>query len=55
MGKLIQRRNHIAHEGDRESYRASGKKLRKIDEAYARSSIDFVNDLVQRIEVAFPR
>lgn len=54
MANFIQRRNQIGHEGDRESSRRSGKKLRKIDRKYARRSVDFAKDLVQRIENAFP-
>jgi hypothetical protein len=51
---FIKRRNQIAHEGDRESARNSGKKLRAIDQQYAKDCIDFVTDLVNRVEHAFP-
>jgi len=54
MKDLVRRRNQIAHEGDRESSRKSGKKLRGIDLTYAQSSMDFAQSLVQRIENAFP-
>lgn len=53
MDKYIRRRNQIAHEGDRQSSRRSGKKLRPIDRPYAQSSINFVKELVTRIEKSF--
>ena len=52
---LVKRRNQIAHEGDREQSRRSGKKLRDIDRQYVVDSIQFVRDLVGKIESAFPR
>jgi hypothetical protein len=51
---LVQRRNHIAHEGDRECSRRSGKRLRPIDKAYAHNSVAFVKGIIDRIEKAFP-
>lgn len=55
MRQFVQRRNQIAHEGDRESSRKSGKKLRAIDRPYVKSCVDFVKDLIARVEKAFPR
>lgn len=55
MASQVQRRNQIAHEGDRDPSRSGGKKLRPIDPKYAQGCIDFVKDLVTRIEVAFPK
>ena len=52
---FVTRRNQIAHEGDRESSRRSGKRLRPIDRNYAQECIDFIKDLVGRVETAFPR
>ena len=54
MKTFIHRRNQIAHEGDRETSRKSGKKLRIINRAFAQSAVYFSKDLVQRIENAFP-
>jgi hypothetical protein len=53
LSKYVKRRNQIAHEGDREGSRRSGKKLRSISRAYADDCIRFVKDLVSRIETAF--
>lgn len=50
----VKRRNQIAHEGDRESSRRSGKKLRKIDYRYTHNCFIFAMDLVEKIEFAFP-
>ncbi len=55
MARHVKRRNQIAHEGDRESSRNSGKRLRAMDKTYAESCIKFVRQLVGRIEKAFPR
>ena len=55
LDAYVDRRNKIAHEGDRETSRRSGKKLRKIDRGYARDCVDFIADLVGRIETAFPK
>jgi hypothetical protein len=52
---LIKRRNQIAHEGDREQPRKSGKKVRRITRDYVEESITFATDLVQKIENVFPR
>ncbi len=52
---LVKRRNQIAHEGDREQHRNSGKKLRKIDRAEADSAVAFAKDLVAKFEAAFPK
>jgi hypothetical protein len=54
MQRIIKRRNQIAHEGDRESSRKSGKKLRGIDRKTASDCATFVRQLVDRIEKAFP-
>ena len=54
MHDLIQRRNQISHEGDRQSSRRSGKELRPINRSYASWSVDFVKKLVGKIENAFP-
>jgi len=48
------RRNQVAHEGDRESSRKSGKKLRAIDRQYAKDCMEFAKNLVAKIEHAFP-
>lgn len=55
FGALIKRRNQIAHEGDREQSRKSGKKVRNITRAYLVESIAFASEIVERIETAFPR
>jgi hypothetical protein len=54
FNSLIKRRNQIAHEGDREQSRKSGKKLRPIDRAFVDDAIKFTRELVQRVEIAFP-
>lgn len=54
MKDFVYRRNQIAHEGDREASRRSGKRLRSINRPYAEKSVVFVKDLIQRIEKAFP-
>jgi RiboL-PSP-HEPN len=54
MREFIRRRNQIAHEGDRQSSRKSGKKLRGINRAFAQNTVDFSKELVRRIENAFP-
>lgn len=51
---LMKRRHQIAHEGDREQSRKSGKKLRPIDRAYVVGGIAFSREIVNRIEIAFP-
>lgn len=54
MRSYMKRRNQIGHEGDRESSRKSGKKLRSIDRAYAAGCLNFMRSLVSKIETAFP-
>ena len=54
MSDYIKRRNQIAHEGDRESSRKSGKRLRPISRVYAEECMTFVVDMVGRVEHAFP-
>lgn len=51
---LIRRRNQIAHEGDRQQSRRSGKKLHPIDRQLLIDAIDFSKALVKKVEVAFP-
>ena len=53
MRGYIKRRNQVAHEGDRESSRKSGKKLRSIDRQYAEDCMKFAKNLVTKIEHAF--
>jgi hypothetical protein len=55
LAALTKRRNQIAHEGDREGARNSGKRLRPITRAEAQDCVDFVRRLVGRIETEFPR
>jgi hypothetical protein len=55
FNQLVRRRNQIAHEGDRQQSRKSGKQLRRVDRPYVIASIDFAQDVVNRIETAFPR
>jgi hypothetical protein len=55
MQEFVKRRNQIAHEGDREATRRSGKKLRRIDRKTASDCTAFVRNLVSLIENAFPR
>lgn len=54
LNALVKRRNEIAHEGDREQSRRSGKQLRNIDRDCVVNSIQFVRELVHKIETAFP-
>jgi hypothetical protein len=54
MTLYVKRRNQIAHEGDRESSRKSGKKLRRIQRQAADECAVFVRNLVQLVENAFP-
>jgi hypothetical protein len=51
---LVQRRNQISHEGDRMTSRRSGKALRSISRPDVQGWITFVENLVLRIENAFP-
>lgn len=55
FNSLIKRRNQISHEGDREQSRRSGKKLRAIDRNGVEVAIRFVQDLITKVETAFPR
>jgi hypothetical protein len=55
FNSLIKRRNQISHEGDREQSRRSGKKLRPIPRDAVAISIDFVKDIVIKVETAFPK
>jgi hypothetical protein len=54
LNEMIKRRNQISHEGDRMSSRRSGKRLRAIDREQVVSWIEFTEDLVRKIENAFP-
>jgi len=51
---LVKRRHQIAHEGDRQTSRRSGKALRKIDTSEVKDWVKFARDLVEKIENAFP-
>lgn len=55
FNSLIKRRNQISHEGDREQSRGSGKKLRHIDRNGVDVAIRFVQDLIDKVETAFPK
>ena len=55
LNKLVKRRNQIAHEGDRETSRRSGKRIRSIKREEVSQAIEFAKDLVHRIEIAFPK
>lgn len=55
LALLTKRRNQIAHEGDREGARNSGKKLRPITRDEAQDCVDFIRSLIGRVETAFPR
>ena len=52
---LVERRHKIAHEGDREKSRRSGKKLKPISRDDVVEWINFVRELVGRVETAFPK
>jgi hypothetical protein len=52
--KLVKRRNQISHEGDREQSRRSGKRLRPISRKIVKHWIHYVEDLVAKVEAAFP-
>ena len=54
MNELVRRRNQIAHEGDREQSRRSGKKLRPISRQQLLDAIALAKGLVARVEKAFP-
>jgi HEPN superfamily RiboL-PSP-like protein len=51
---MVKRRNQISHEGDREQSRRSGKRLRPINRKMVKAWIDYVEDLVAKVEAAFP-
>ena len=55
LNSLVQRRNQIAHEGDRMTSRKSGKALRPIDRDQVHDWIALVVDIVVRVETAFPK
>ncbi|QTN21460.1 hypothetical protein HZ992_14835 [Rhizobacter sp. AJA081-3] len=55
FNSLIKRRNQISHEGDREQSRRSGKKLREITRDSVETTIKFVEDLIVKVETAFPK
>lgn len=55
LNKLVERRNQIAHEGDRLRSRSSGKALRPITRDYAVQAIEFIKELVQKTEDKFSR
>src|SRR5579863_1920677 len=54
FNNLIKRRNQISHEGDRQQSRRSGKKLRPIHRKMVRDWIKYIEDLVFKVEAAFP-
>ena len=54
LDSLVRRRNQISHEGDRTTSRRSGKVLRPISRPDAERWITFVEDLIGKIETAFP-
>jgi RiboL-PSP-HEPN len=54
FNKLIKRRNQISHEGDRQQSRRSGKRLRPIHKRAVKTWIQYVEDLVAKVETAFP-
>lgn len=55
LNRIVQRRNQIAHEGDRETSRQSGKRLRRIDEAEVTGWTDWAMQLVEHIETKYPK
>ena len=52
---LVERRNQIAHEGDRLQHRSSGKALRPISYQQTTEEVEFVMQLVEEVERAFPK
>ncbi|HVT71921.1 MAG TPA: HEPN domain-containing protein [Lacunisphaera sp.] len=50
LGRIIQRRNQIAHEGDRLAGRKSKKALRTIDEFVVKEWIQWIEELVHDID-----
>jgi hypothetical protein len=55
LNALVRRRNQISHEGDRLTSRRSGKALRPISRHQVEAWIQLSEELVRRIEAAFPR
>lgn len=55
FNNIVKRRNQIAHEGDREQSRTSGKALRLITRKEVDKYYNFSNSLINKIETAFPR
>ena len=54
LNELTKRRNQISHEGDRMTSRRSGKALRDINRDQVETCIAFAEELVRKIENAFP-
>ena len=54
LNSLIKRRNQIAHEGDRQHSRKSGKRLRSIDRRMVTGWVAFVKHLIEKVEDKFP-
>jgi len=54
FNELIKRRNQISHEGDRQQSRRSGKRLRPIHRKMVKNWIQYVEELVTKVEAAFP-
>lgn len=54
LNALVNRRNKMAHEGDRLTSRRSGKRLRGISRRAVIACIKFAKDLINRVEQVFP-
>jgi len=54
FNEMIKRRNQISHEGDRMSSRKSGKRLRDISRDQVAAWIGYSENLILKIENAFP-
>ncbi len=54
LAGYVDRRNKIVHEGDRLQHRSGGKQPRDIDREYAQACMDYVRQLVDKIEPVFP-
>lgn len=54
MKTIVDRRNQIAHEGDRLRSRRSGKRLRAITLKETTEAVDFIKQFVQKVEERFP-
>jgi len=50
LNEIIKRRNQIAHEGDRQTARGSGKKLRNLDLVQVKEWRSYIVTLVEQIE-----